>query len=1078
MFFKRLITFQDDAAIQDVALNGVDTTARFQTVWQVKVLPLSSVTLTDAEQEALLQKLTEYSALLQALNAATDPAVKAEILEKLKLIRLDTGLSVTCDDDFTEWDTLVADPTGALEATTDPAGTVTDPCDVPPGGGYNRGENQYYIVQVHSVPANGSRNGATFKYSRDNGSIVALIQAFGSATSGTHTGNTFDVDFVRRDDTLGIDNNNWVEYSDDNLELKGQSGILIQVLNADSNLNRITLTGNITIDLDAHPKLRKWDGVNIAMNTTNVSVALENGIRVKFSNGTYRPGDYWQFSARSVNGKIDFPAGAQSAFGVQHHYARLGIIILHTEKAWPLLDCRDLFPPLTELPEGGAGCCQVTVGDEVRSHGAFDDIQAAIDSLKDGGKVCLLPGEYHLSQPVVIKNKDVTLCGCDLQAMVETPTGEPAFWVQQTSGVRLQGLNIKALSANGAILVTTSNDIEITGCQIDGELSRAHIIAQGNRLTIADNTLARGGIHLLMGTRNSLVKDNRLMRGSGAGITLGGMIDIPGSGYFTQVFRFVNIEGNSIIAMDGSGISTVMAAAQMKTSGEIESLVIARNQIMGCAGKPPQSFYYPFAVGGIVLTSAINTTIEQNEIMYNGQYLNKEYGTSATPACGIFTHFCMGLNIQNNKVLYNGASSQEGQAQFCVDYSKFDKGERTAPFEEDDLIHHFMFPSGGEASVVLFDSRNDTFGLVLEDMNTLALELRKPVSSLQVTFSSVGGVKFEGFDSQGNQVGVVNENLTDSQESILQITGQDIVKAQLTFEKMQAVITSICYGEALSGFQAGIVGLGVSNASLIPAPGAGSQTEIPAAIIHDNVVSCPQGPSLMLIGSGVMSVKDNHLATNGLIKQSSIPLGGRSQHLLERPVSVLLYNLPSSGKTRPVYTSGASEYINTHYVYTKAGAETNPVPVTTDAGTAKLPLIMQRVTPGMLFEQVRVLGSIAFEGNQVETVAENLKDQRLTFAILIFSRDDASFQNNTVNTLVGNGLLASDVIVYGLNSTRLTGNRVVEFRGTTVFSINSFGSKNMTVLNQAMHCIRARGTDVIAMPNQIQESANCEKFSQ
>ncbi len=435
--FKRHVNYQDDASIREIALNGVDTTTRLQTVWQVKALPLESVQLAASAQSTLLDlvdKVSDLDKLIAETTNANDLVTHRRRRRRLQyeLERVTTQLGVNCASDFPEWDTLLKPRTGALTVSTIPGGSPSDPCDVPPGGGYTRGENQLYMVQVHSVPTNGGRNGATFKWSRENGSISAGIIAVGSTQSGTASGTVFDVDSVQRDDYLGIHTNDLVEYVDDSHELNGLAGELRRVTNADVNLGRITLDSSLTVDLNRHPKLRKWDQAGtaaLAMNTINTPVALENGIQVQFAQGSYRSGDYWQFAARAIDGSIDFPAGPQPAFGVEHHYVRLGLVIIQQQQARIVMDCRNLFPPLTELSadaisfdnsictmpntrtvqdaieqlcarEHSGGTCTITVTPEPTWFEALNQIPE-----KGDAEICFGVGTYELSEPLVIENR-------------------------------------------------------------------------------------------------------------------------------------------------------------------------------------------------------------------------------------------------------------------------------------------------------------------------------------------------------------------------------------------------------------------------------------------------------------------------------------------------------------------------------------------------------------------------------------------------------------------------------------------------------------------------------------------------
>ncbi|MFO0767652.1 MAG: hypothetical protein U0231_12930 [Nitrospiraceae bacterium] len=69
----------------------------------------------------------------------------------------------------------------------------------------------------------------------------------------------------------------------------------------------------------------------------------------------------------------------QLPFGIQHHYCRLAVATFDGTNWTTISDCRDVFPPLTELKPG---CCTVVVR-------PGEDIQAALDSLPEsGGCVC------------------------------------------------------------------------------------------------------------------------------------------------------------------------------------------------------------------------------------------------------------------------------------------------------------------------------------------------------------------------------------------------------------------------------------------------------------------------------------------------------------------------------------------------------------------------------------------------------------------------------------------------------------------------------------------------------------------
>ncbi len=89
---------------------------------------------------------------------------------------------------------------------------------VPPSAGYRRLENQLYRVEVHQA---GPRASATFKWSRDNGTVVTSVEKI--------SGKDVIVHDLGPDDVLGFADGQWVELTDDALELAGTPGQLLQI---------------------------------------------------------------------------------------------------------------------------------------------------------------------------------------------------------------------------------------------------------------------------------------------------------------------------------------------------------------------------------------------------------------------------------------------------------------------------------------------------------------------------------------------------------------------------------------------------------------------------------------------------------------------------------------------------------------------------------------------------------------------------------------------------------------------------------------------------------------------------------
>src|SRR6266545_3928845 len=160
----------DDRAIRETALGGPDTATRTRTVWQLELFP-----------------------------------AKVATNEK----------GPTCKSEPSKFPTPTS---GRLRARAEPETTASDPCTVPPGAGFRRLENQLYRVEIHEPGALGK---ATFKWSRENGSVV--VRWLGDK------GSAVLVDGLGRDEVLGIAQGNLVELTSVLDDLAGTPGALVTV---------------------------------------------------------------------------------------------------------------------------------------------------------------------------------------------------------------------------------------------------------------------------------------------------------------------------------------------------------------------------------------------------------------------------------------------------------------------------------------------------------------------------------------------------------------------------------------------------------------------------------------------------------------------------------------------------------------------------------------------------------------------------------------------------------------------------------------------------------------------------------
>lgn len=368
--WQREVTWVEDPSLLDVALGGVDTAARLQTVWQVRV--------REERQPAC--------------------GISPEALLPPSPARLTT------------------------RAVSPPA--PDDPCLIAPKTGYRGLENRLYRVEVH---VGGTTGAARFKFSRDNASVRSPVTGMRREIRGGREVTVLSVLRIGRDPGLRISAGDWIEVTDEHRFLNGESGAMAQV--AEPPLEEPGLDGfAVVLDrtvpatgergfattasghAERRTRIIRWDqaaprnplDANGLIAVSGGMIALEEGIEVDFTlqGGTqYRAGDYWVFAARTADASVEALTAA-APHGPVHHAAQLAAIANLASNEDPS-DCRTLWPPLA--PQGGDGCCTVVVR-------PGEDVQAAIDSLPEaGGCVCLKAGIHPLPRPLSIRRARVSL---------------------------------------------------------------------------------------------------------------------------------------------------------------------------------------------------------------------------------------------------------------------------------------------------------------------------------------------------------------------------------------------------------------------------------------------------------------------------------------------------------------------------------------------------------------------------------------------------------------------------------------------------------------------------------------------
>jgi hypothetical protein len=456
--WQREVTATVAPELLDPALGGLDTTTRWQSVWQVRVLP-------------------------------------------------NVGANATCaspDDELAGWIDTIAPSTARLTTGTVDVDDPEDPCLVPPTEGYTGVENQFYRVELHAVrdPDTASdppvQTDWGFKFSRENASVRTVVEAIAADAESVAVGR------IGRDEVLRFAPGDWVEITDDIREFNHRSGQMLRVADVDPETREVEFEAAVEADLipsgapgdtlaSRHTRLIRWDQRGIIrlddgtewtdldadtadglipVPPAGSTVVLESAITVAFNTapgpGGFREMDHWRFAARTAGTQIEILNTAPPE-GIQRHHARLALLRPGTpNQPGNITDCRIFWPPLFE---GGEGCaCTVCVTAEGHNSGALT-IQAAIDQVGPlGGTVCLEAGLYALSQPVVIAN---------------------------STAIRVVGQGLGTVlgyqGTGGAVRVETSNDIKlerftviaVPGADPDGNIGPVHGVTANNTTLFA-----------------------------------------------------------------------------------------------------------------------------------------------------------------------------------------------------------------------------------------------------------------------------------------------------------------------------------------------------------------------------------------------------------------------------------------------------------------------------------------------------------------------------------------------------------------------------------------------------------------
>ncbi len=181
--------------------------------------------------------------------------------------------------------------------------------------GYRGIENQLYRVEVHR---GGDVEEATFKWSRDNGSVEFGLETLGEPEDGVREATLQRMWYDARQ---GLEVGDWVELVDDHWSPSGRAPALLQVKGITQATRQVQLQDserNRDIDTKLHPLLRRWDqqpdsqapnhGIPIKQAHQRW-FGLEDGVQVRFEapEARYERGDFWLIPARAATSGVLWP---------------------------------------------------------------------------------------------------------------------------------------------------------------------------------------------------------------------------------------------------------------------------------------------------------------------------------------------------------------------------------------------------------------------------------------------------------------------------------------------------------------------------------------------------------------------------------------------------------------------------------------------------------------------------------------------------------------------------------------------------------------------------------------------------
>jgi uncharacterized protein DUF6519 len=463
----------EDPALLDVALGGPDTSERLRIVQRV-------------------------------VRSATGETSCAGAFGDLEKSWAEQGLTF-------DPETMRLESEATLQVSFQEVATGPTLCEPFAQGGYLGAENQLIRVQVESVDGSGA---PTLVWGFDNAYFMYRISdavVHGAAGTTTLTLASAPVDSFHQpatgqavevlraaahltQDTAAAD-----DY------VAAATGVVTTCETAyNPDEGTVVISTALDADTTASPLLflRVWQETipaaagAVALGDTGIQVTLASG------SGTFHVGDYWQFAVRPATPAQVSPVYPERILDAPQPpdgprlWACPLAVIAWADGAGTVTDCRSHFDDLVTLTgRGGGGCCCVDV--TVDDVAGGEKLQEVIDRYARQGPatICLAPGTYTLSRPLVITadHANLTIQGCSEGVTIQVEGEHPIFVLGLILLEDVTNFTLRDLELHVPLVRLRIGATAIAGLPTD---RRALATSYGKLLDCSIGVYARGGTGL------------------------------------------------------------------------------------------------------------------------------------------------------------------------------------------------------------------------------------------------------------------------------------------------------------------------------------------------------------------------------------------------------------------------------------------------------------------------------------------------------------------------------------------------------------------------------------------------------